>query len=89
MTDDLTAARERHRDCTSDECVCLPMRLYGDDCDVARFRDALDAVQAVFMRLQEFCEASEPGLLDAFWFTEHNRSTGGAGRCRADRRRRK
>ncbi len=34
---------------------------------------ALAAVQAVLMRLQEFCESSEPGLLDAFWFTEHNR----------------
>ena len=40
---DLDAARERHHDCTPDECVCLPQRLYGDDCDAARFRDALDA----------------------------------------------
>lgn len=39
---DLAAARERHKDCTPGECVCLPQRLYGDDCDVAIFRDALD-----------------------------------------------
>lgn len=42
-------------------------------CDTRIVLDALENVQAVFMRLQEFCEESEPGLLDAFWFGEHNR----------------
>jgi len=56
-----------HRADTAEGLLVLARR------DLDKAEAALANVQAVFMRLQEFCESSEPGLLDAFWFTEHNR----------------
>ena len=78
---DIDTIRERHQMCDGIYCdhtmglthcsFCDWEAANGWPCDTRVVLDALGAVQAAFLRLQEWCEGNEPGLLDAFWFREH------------------